>query len=197
MYYYFMSNMSNMSTSNFKMTTKYSVNDFVTANHSNLIEDCQYSFGQVISIENNKYSIKLVDGQEIQCDVSIMDKIIDIEPTNSKMSLENPFEMYDYVDDSSSYEYFCEIKKNPKNFIESKMKIESEMKTPRVLGWAERRVTVATVSTPVPVYRSPPPQVWISKCKHGEDCERLGCPKGPKYCPHGEGCERLMCKGLY
>jgi hypothetical protein len=191
--------------------SKYSVNDYVTAKHTNLIDDCQYSFGQILSVENNKYSIKLVGGQEIQCEVLIIDTITDIVPTKSKMMLENPFEMYDFVEDSSSYHYFCEIQKNPKNFIDNKMKIESDIvKVRLVSGRDEKLHTVSHVivtpiltekpsvsPAPTTVYRNPPPQVWISKCRHGEECERLGCPKGPKYCPHGEGCERLMCKGLY
>ncbi len=165
------------------MSTKYSVNDYVSATCTDIDGDNEYSFGQIIEISNNQYKIKLIDNQVIQCDIKNLDTCTDIIPTKANFKLYNPFDIYDYVYDTTSYDYFSVIQKDPKKFMENK-----------VTG-----VTIVKKEQPqpAPVTKHIAPQVWISKCRHGEDCERLGCSKGPKYCPHGEGCERMMCKALY
>jgi hypothetical protein len=158
--------------------SKYKVGDFITAIHNGLNNDSEYSFGQVISIESDKYVFKFVNNQKYKCDIKIIDSISEIIPTKTKMQLENPFEIYDFVDDLTSYRYFCMIQNDPVAFINS-------------------RTNSSIISIDNSKIYSQTQQVWISKCSHGRNCERLGCEKGPEFCPHGKGCERLACKSMY
>jgi hypothetical protein len=176
--------------------SKFIVNDFVTATCSDLNEDCEYSFGQVISIKDSKYTIKFIDDKEFTCDIKIIDSIIGLIPTKIKKQLENPYELYDFVEDCTSYNYFCEIQKNPTAFMDSKIKsIVSKFKVPEKKQIISHIIEKSVISSTLKYTQSS--QVWVSKCRHGKDCERLGCEKCPEFCPHGDGCERLACKAMY
>ena len=169
------------------MSIKYSVNDYVSVFVENYLTKNRfnYSIGQIISIENNNYKIKLVNNQEIICNSLFFDYIWAFAPSVHKFEITNKDNMSDLI-------HYGKI--NPENIEEYLNKRMEEGKDNYEFSLIKQRLIKAGSIKPTKITY---PVKHISKCVHGQDCERLGCHKGPKFCPHGEGCERMMCKAMY